>query len=215
MERTRAPKVVRDGRGRCANETQEETGACPKEHEPVEELNEDDEEDEVSDEEEKFDIDDSSPEAAAAAAAAALTRQTPAEEALGREKAIETVEEDRLHRLAASALKKERSRSAKSRSRSGQRTSRRPQPHVEFDLDSTDQEGVRDHLNVNAPHRAGKIPKDTDLDTVKTPTVASLPYGTHGRRRGHSRTRSAENGPRAFAVWGQDESDSNASDSDT
>ncbi|KAJ7072427.1 hypothetical protein C8F01DRAFT_1243464 [Mycena amicta] len=183
--------------------------------EPVEELNEDDEEDEVSEEEEKFDIDDSSPEAAAAAAAL-RTQQTAEEEALGREKALETVEEDRLHRLAASALKKERSRSAKSRSRSGQRTTARKAqlPHVEFDLDSTDQEGVRDH--ISAPRRGGRIhkEKDADLDSVKTPTVANLPYGGHGRL-GHSRARSTENGPRAFAVWGQDESDSNASDSDT
>ncbi|KAF7298278.1 NAD+ kinase [Mycena chlorophos] len=166
------------------------------EHEPVPEV---DEEDEVSDEEEEgFDIDDSSPEAAAAAAAvAAQTKQTPAEEALGREKAIETMEEDRLHRLAASALRKERSRSAKSRSRSRQRS------HVEFDLDSTDQESSQ-------PRRVSK-PRDADIDSVKTPTVASVPHGTHGR---HSRTRSVE-GTRAFAVWGQDNESEASEDSDT
>ncbi|KAF7315295.1 NAD+ kinase [Mycena indigotica] len=174
-----------------------------KQHEPVEELVEDEEEDEVTDEEEKFDIDDSSPEAAAAAAAL-KTQQTPDEEALGREKALEIMEEDRLHRLAASALKKERSRSAKSRSRSRQRT-KSATPHVEF------------HLESSEPRRGGRIPKEKEpeLDSVTTPTVGNLnlPYH-HGRGRGHSRTRSADVGPRAFAVWGQDESDSNASDSD-
>ncbi|KAF7321468.1 NAD+ kinase [Mycena kentingensis (nom. inval.)] len=197
----------------------------PRPHVPevTENLVDDDEEDEVSEEEEeKFDIDDSSPEAAAAAAAAAESRQnaaesrqSAAEEKLGREKARETVEEDRLHRLAASALRKERSRSAKSRSRSGQRTNgvrRSNTPHVEFDLDSTDQEGVRDHIR-----KSGRTPREADLDTVKTPTVANLaPHygGHHGRGRVHSRARSADTGARAFAVWGQDESDSNASDSD-
>ncbi|KAJ6558565.1 ATP-NAD kinase-like domain-containing protein [Mycena vulgaris] len=192
-----------------------------------------DEEDEVSDEEEedKFDIDDSSPEAAAAASAL-VTQQTAEEEALGRQKAQELIADDRLHKLAASALKKERSRSAKSRSRSGTRAgARHPTSprHVEFDLgrsssiDSTDsgvvadQDGTRDHINAPRPMSGkSRIPKDRDIDadTVKTPTVANLVYG---RGRGHSRSRSAENanGHRAFAVWGHDESDSNASDSDT
>lgn len=193
--------------------------------EAVEELIED--EDDSDEEEDKFDIDDSSPEAAAAASALA-TQQTAQEEALGREKAQELIADDRLHRLAASALKKERSRSAKSRSRSGTRTADRRQAHVEFDLggstkDSSasdsgvtdDQVGARDHINVpRSMSGKSRIPKDRDLDadTVKTPTVANLVYG---RGRGHSRTRSAENGHRAFAVWGHDESDSNASDSDT
>ncbi|KAJ7124915.1 ATP-NAD kinase-like domain-containing protein [Mycena epipterygia] len=200
--------------------------------EAVEELEiEDEEEDEVSDEEEedKFDIDDSSPEAAAAASAL-VTHQTAKEEALGREKAQELIADDRLHRLAASALRKERSRSAKSRSRSrsaGTRVAvnRQSSPrHVEFDLGRSssadsgvvdDQDGTRDHINApRSMSGKSRIPKDRDLDvdSVKTPTVANLVYG---RGRGHSRSRSAENGHRAFAVWGHDESDSNASDSDT
>ncbi|KAJ6593697.1 ATP-NAD kinase-like domain-containing protein [Mycena capillaripes] len=196
--------------------------------EAVEELVED--EDEEDEEEDKFDIDDSSPEAAAAASASALvTSQTAKEEALGREKAQETIADDRLHRLAASALRKERSRSAKSRSRSGTRTTGRrgsSPRHVEFDLgrssiDSNDsgvvadQDGTRDHINApRSMSGKSRIPKDRDfdVDTVKTPTVANLGYG---RGRGHSRTRSTENGHRAFAVWGHDESDSNASDSDS
>ncbi|KAJ7209550.1 NAD+ kinase [Mycena pura] len=180
--------------------------------EPVEEAIEDEEEEELSDEENKFDIDDSSPEAAAAASAL-NTQQTTEEEALGREKAQELVEEERLHRLAASALKKERSRSAKSRSRSAQRRrARRPSsPHVDFDLDSTEQDSIKaSRLSAGK----SKIPKERDFDveTVKTPTVANL---VHGRGRGHSRSRSVENGHRVFAVWGHDESDSNASDDDT
>ncbi|KAJ7675104.1 ATP-NAD kinase-like domain-containing protein [Mycena rosella] len=202
--------------------------------EPVEEVIEDEEEDEVSDEEEdKFDIDDSSPEAAAAnaaaAAASALTHQSAKEEALGREKAQELIADDRLHKLAASALRKERSRSARSPSRTRAAGQAQSSPrHVEFDLgrsssvnssDSgvvTDQDGTRDHINApRSMSGKSRIPKDRDLeaDSVKTPTVANLVYG---RGRGHSRSRSAENGHRAFAVWGHDESDSNdASDSDT
>ncbi|KAJ7755704.1 ATP-NAD kinase-like domain-containing protein [Mycena maculata] len=184
--------------------------------EAVEELIEDEEEDEVSEEEEedKFDIDDSSPEAAAAAAAASASQQTAKEEALGREKAQEMVADERLHKLAASALRKERSRSARSRSRNRPSSPR----HVEFvdPSDADDREGTRDHINAPRSMSAkSRIPKDRefDADTIKTPTVANLVYG---RARGHSRTRSAENGHRAFAVWGQDiESDSNASDSDT
>ncbi|KAJ7502780.1 ATP-NAD kinase-like domain-containing protein [Mycena galericulata] len=180
--------------------------------EAVEELIEDEEEDEEEEEEDKFDIDDSSPEAAAAAASAAATQQTAKEEALGREKMQELVADERMHRLAASALRKERSRSAKSRSRSRHRPS--SPRHVEF-AEPSDQEGTRDHINApRSMSGKSRIPKDRDfdVDTVKTPTVANLVYG---RGRGHSRTRSAENGPRAFAVWGHDESDSNASDSDT
>ncbi|KAJ7668388.1 ATP-NAD kinase-like domain-containing protein [Mycena polygramma] len=185
----------------------------------VEELVEDD--DEEDEEEDKFDIDDSSPEAAAAASAL-VTGQTAKEEALGREKAQENIADDRLHKLAASALRKERSRSTKSRSRSRTRTTgrRTSSPHVEFDLagDSgvgDDQDGTRDHINApRSMSGKSRIPKDRDFDadSVKTPTVANAAYG---RGRGHSRTRSAENGHRAFAVWGHDESDSNASDSDT
>ncbi|KAJ7188478.1 ATP-NAD kinase-like domain-containing protein [Mycena filopes] len=197
----------------------------------VEELIEDEEEDEVSDEEEedKFDIDDSSPEAAAAASALShqtlsqqtqlVTSQTAKEEALGREKAQELVADERRHRLAASALRKERSRSAKSRSRSGTRTTgrRHSSPRrVEFALegasaDSPDsgavdaQDGARDHINApRSMSGKSRIPKDRDfdVDSVKTPTVANAVYG---RGRGHSRTRSTENGHRAFAVWGHDE----------
>jgi NAD+ kinase len=229
VEEDGAPRP-RKRRNKATNGTEQRTSTNVPE--AVEELVEEDDDEEEEEEEDKFDIDDSSPEAAAAAAAAsaAASGQTAKEEALGREKAQELIADDRLHKLAASALKKERSRSAKSRSRSRTRAAggRPGSPHVEFDLrrksiDSVssgvieDQDGARDH--INAPRSASgksRIPKDRDLDadSVKTPTVANLVYG---RGRGHSRNRSAEqNGHRAFAVWGHDESDSNdASDSET
>ncbi|KAJ7627588.1 NAD+ kinase [Mycena polygramma] len=143
-------------------------------------------------EEDEFDIDDSSPEAAAAAASAPVTGPTAKEEALGREKAQENMADDRLHKLAASALQKERSRSTKSRSRS--RTRRASSPHVKLHPASIpggadDQHGIRDP--VDAPHAINgksRTPKDHDfdVDTVKTPTVANAVYGRD--------TRSAENG---------------------
>ncbi|KAK7057399.1 NAD+ kinase [Favolaschia claudopus] len=226
VEEDGAPRPKKT-RSRAVNGTEQRTSTVA---ETVEEIVEDDDDDEEEDEEEdKFDIDDSSPEAAAAAAAA--SGQTAKEEALGREKAQELMADERLHKLAASALRKERSRSAKSRSRSRTRGTAGRHPHVEFDLrrtsvDSTgsgvveDQDGVRDHINApRSMSGKSRIPKDreVDPDSVKTPTVANAVYGhTHGRGRGHSRSRSAEqNGHRAFAVWGHDESDSNASDSDT
>lgn len=73
--------------------------------------------------------------------------------------------------------------------------------------------GARDDIHSpRRPSGKSRIPvnRDVDMDSIKTPTVANLPYP----RRGHSRSRSDEHGPRAFAVWGHDESDSNASDSD-
>lgn len=84
------------------------------------------------------------------------------------------------------------------------------------------QQGARDDINTQrSGHSSGKsrIPRDRDVDAesinMKTPTVADA---MHGGRRGHHRAHSSErelhHQPRAFAVWGQDESDSNASDSD-
>ena len=63
-----------------------------------------------------------------------------------------------------------------------------------------------------------RIPRDRDLDaeSMKTPTpVDSSAHNRHPFNRSRSRDRS-QDGPhrRAFAVWGQDESDSAASDSD-
>ncbi|KAG7446447.1 ATP-NAD kinase [Guyanagaster necrorhizus] len=90
-----------------------------------------------------------------------------------------------------------------------------------FHMDSTDSgmsdsghRGARDDIH-SSRRLSGKsrIPKDRDLDTeaIQTPTVGNLPYN-HGHSRSQSRDAS---GHRAFAVWGQDESDSTTSDSDT
>lgn len=75
----------------------------------------------------------------------------------------------------------------------------------------------RSHLGTRS-----RIPKDRDVEgeTLKTPTLPGVPSTTSGgrRRAGHERSRERDaNGPharRAFAVWGQDESDSATSDSD-
>lgn len=80
--------------------------------------------------------------------------------------------------------------------------------------------GDRDHIHSPQLLSGGRsrIPKDRDVDaeSMKTPTAADMLHGL-GVKRGHSRTSSRETGGcirRAFAVWGQDESDSNASDGD-
>ena len=95
-----------------------------------------------------------------------------------------------------------------------------PRHRVEFDLDdgrgepgeSNGHRGERDDLY--SPKKASgksRIPndRDVDLESVKTPTAA-----TQRRRRGKSRSRSRDPSRRTFAVWGHDESDSAASDSD-
>ncbi|KAG6866613.1 hypothetical protein C0991_000723 [Blastosporella zonata] len=210
--------------------------------EPVAESAEDlEEEDEVSDEEEDeedtFDINDSSPEAANAVNGMVgreenlLLRPEEAEEG--------TLENALLKAVTASVSRKDRRRKSKSRSlsrsglRSGVDSPNRfacPQPHlpprtprhVDFDLDQSDtnaddhrgHRGSRDDIHSSRPSSGrSRIPKgrDVDLDNAETPTTSTLP---HGRVRLTSRSRSADHhGRRAFAVWGHDESDSNASDS--
>ena len=77
--------------------------------------------------------------------------------------------------------------------------------------------GERDdiHSPRSAHHSTRvRIPRDRDLDTdnVKTPTPVE--QGGHRMPFARSRSRSREPPRRAFAVWGHDESDSAASDSD-
>jgi NAD+ kinase len=84
------------------------------------------------------------------------------------------------------------------------------------------QHGARDDIYAQrSGHSSGKsrIPRDRDVDSesmnLKTPTVADILHG--GRKmlhHGHSPEHEHYPHHRAFAVWGQDESDSNASDSD-
>lgn len=198
---------------------------------------EDEEEDEVSDEEEeeeedKFDIDDSSPEAEATTKPA---EQTNGDHDEGQMAAIRSPLVPTLSKRRA----KSRSRSRPRVPYSGVDSPSRyavPPPHasprhVGFDIPSTDssassspdslvsyaaQQGTRDELHLPR-HLSGKsrIPKDRDLDTetAKTPTPGTL---VHRRARGQSRSRSVDVPEhRAFAVWGHDESDSNASDSES
>lgn len=191
----------------------------------------------------KFDIDDSSPEAAMAKAPRSETighekaRETVVQDLL--HKALAGPAASALQKEHKRQKSRSHSRSrARSRSgyQSGVQTPGRyagPEPHppvisprrVEFSVhgsesyhDSTDSDpghrGTRDDIH-SSRRSSGKsrIPKDRDLDTevVQTPTAGNSPYS-----RGHSRSRSRDaSGHRAFAVWGQDESDSTTSDSDT
>ncbi|RDB24939.1 NAD(+) kinase [Hypsizygus marmoreus] len=210
--------------------------------EPVEESTEEvDEEDEVSDEDEEdgFDIDDSSPEAATISTINTLTAE---EATLGRKKAHDNLEHALHKAVVASALRGDRRRSkSRSRSRSGLRSGvdtpsrfAGPEPHlaprlprhVGFAFDSPpeisepelahpEHQGARDDIHSPRPSSSrSRIPKDRDfdIDNVKTPIASNRSYS---RPQGQSsRSRSADHhGRRAFAVWGQDESDSNASDS--
>ncbi|KAK0437495.1 ATP-NAD kinase-like domain-containing protein [Armillaria borealis] len=191
----------------------------------------------------KFDIDDSSPEAAMAKASGSETighekaRETVVQDLL--HKALAGPAASALQKEHKRQKSRSHSRSrARSRSgyQSGVQTPGRyagPEPHppvisprrVEFSVhdsasypDSADSDsghrGTRDDIH-SSRRSSGKsrIPKDRDLDTevVQTPTAGNSPYS-----RGHSRSRSRDaSGPRAFAVWGQDESDSTTSDSET
>lgn len=84
--------------------------------------------------------------------------------------------------------------------------------------------GLRDEIHSPKMHAGtrSRIPRDRELETetMKTPTVQSR-EGQWRRRLSRSRSRERGHGHghegsggRAFAVWGQDESDSATSDSD-
>jgi len=171
-------------------------------------VNDEDEDEVTDDDEEKFDIDDSAPEADAA------TRITATDRVIGTEKTQGKLLQTK--------------RRSKSRSRSRNRPSAPPRPiqsgvvspnryatkpphpssvlsrHVGFDVPSPSSsasslvsdvahEGTRDDLrSPYFPSGKSRIPKDRDFDL---PTS-----GQHDHR--------------AFAVWGQDESDSAMSDND-
>ncbi|KAF8813644.1 ATP-NAD kinase [Phlegmacium glaucopus] len=189
---------------------------------------EDEEEDELSDEEDTYDIDDSSAEAESATVPAV---QLTGDEFVGRDKIP-----SRKHVMSPKRRSKSRSRSrlrnfASGFDSPGRFASPLPHPliisprHVEFNLPNSSadssptqssqsdeaQNGARDDIR-SPPPASGKsrIPKDRELDleSMKTPTPI-----VHGRGRGHSRA-SEHHEHRAFAVWGHDESDSNASDSE-
>ncbi|KAF9006775.1 ATP-NAD kinase [Hymenopellis radicata] len=212
------------------------TPDVPEESLEDEEEDEVSDEDGEEKEEDKFDIDDSSPEAAKAAVPNMLSPSAEAiglekaNELIEENKLHEALLQTSFKK---DRPKKSRSRS-RNGLRSGVETPSRfagPEPHlpvigvsprhrVEFDLDDSEQgsahpgpsplgqHGARDDLY--SPKRASgksRIPKDRDLDEVKTPTMANL--------RHRHRSRSRDTGHRTFAVWGHDESsDSAASDSD-
>ncbi|TFK25497.1 ATP-NAD kinase [Coprinopsis marcescibilis] len=88
-------------------------------------------------------------------------------------------------------------------------------PSSESGLGHAAQQGMRDDLHNQKPTSGrSRIPRDRDVGAVDTPRTATVPMPM-GRGRGHSVSKSLDGGAhRAFAVWGHDESDSNASDSD-
>jgi len=180
----------------------------------------DEEEDELSDEEDTYDIDDSSFEADSATVP---DGQPIGGEFVGREKSPSP-----RHVMSPKRRSKSRSRSQLRTFASGfaspgryASTSAHTPRHVEFDMPSppsTDespvhsspsdeaQYGARDNIRSPEPQSAkSRIPKDRELslEPVKTP----IPI-VHGRPRGQHHEH------KAFAVWGYDESDSNASDSE-
>lgn len=78
------------------------------------------------------------------------------------------------------------------------------------------QRGARDDIHSREQYSSGRsrIPKDREFDdNLQTPTMADTLSGRRNYHRVDSRDYDQHH-PRAFAVWGNDESDSNASDSD-
>jgi NAD+ kinase len=204
---------------------------------PVEEIIEEDETVDSEDEEDKFDIDDSSPEAAASSASEASSSSDHISSGhTGKKGQDATANANQLssrtahdHPFIRSRKSPLRSRTARqsevdSPSRSGLKTHPpRLGPFVSpgsVDLDSVtpevEQEGARD--NIHSPRATlsstrSRIPKDRDVEaesmSLKTPTMSDIM-----RRVAHHKAISGEHHGRTFAVWGHDESDSNASDSD-
>ncbi|KAF9264206.1 ATP-NAD kinase [Marasmius fiardii PR-910] len=222
-ERQKSFVVVEEGPETKARKKKKRSSSKPPKTPMGTEIVEDEEEDEVSEEEDdKFDIDDSSPEAASTSVTI-TNAPTARDEIVGREKATENITEDGIHKALSRPKRSARSRS---RSRSGIRSGidspnrfadpdrhphLTPRHHVDFDISSADssdsggQHGMRDDLHAaRRPSNKNRIPKDRE--DLKTPTAI---------RGSHSKSRSSiDYGHRAFAVWGHDESDSNASDSD-
>ncbi|KAG2066566.1 ATP-NAD kinase [Suillus decipiens] len=78
------------------------------------------------------------------------------------------------------------------------------------------QRGARDDIHSREQYSSARsrIPKDREFDdNLQTPTIADTPSERRNNHRVDSRDYD-QHYPRAFAVWGNDESDSNASDSD-
>ncbi|KAJ3574659.1 hypothetical protein NP233_g1627 [Leucocoprinus birnbaumii] len=206
--------VVVEENPKPAKRSKRQQPGLDKASEPKIEEDIDEEEDEVSDEEDDhFDIDDSSPEADKTPPPV-VNPLTPQEEAVAVDKARESRHQDRV----VSSLKREHRRASKSRSRSRAAVNRIPLPsqpsiittprHVGFELPSQSDSGLP-HISQHGLREVNGKTRDEEL--ARTPTATSL---LSSRARARSSSRSQDHGPRAFAVWGNDESDSNASDSD-
>ncbi|TRM69756.1 ATP-NAD kinase-like domain-containing protein [Schizophyllum amplum] len=174
-------------------------------------------EEDVSDEEDdKFDIDDSSPEAQAAKGAPTMIPLTNAMSnahiALGKEKARENL---------VDTTKRQHQSGVQTPSRYGGGISPpHPVPLPPRDYgpgDTEERDGIRDDIHMpRTLSGKNRIPRERDLEDLRTPTMASPLHGRmRGRTRSRSRSREVSTGRRAFAVWGHDESDSSvSSDSD-
>lgn len=84
-----------------------------------------------------------------------------------------------------------------------------------FNMDVA-QRGARDDIHSREHYSSARsrIPKDRDFDEdLQTPTMADMFTGQTNHNRVSVKDYDHHH-PRAFAVWGNDESDSNASDSD-
>lgn len=80
------------------------------------------------------------------------------------------------------------------------------------------QRGARDDIHNREQYSSSRnrIPKDREFDdNLQTPTVPDTIPGKNRRYRSRDRHEAQPMSCRAFAVWGNDESDSNASDNDT
>ncbi|KAF8626831.1 hypothetical protein AX15_004662 [Amanita polypyramis BW_CC] len=183
-----------------------------------------DEEDGVSDEEEVgFDIDDSIADARTTASAGT---QTYDDATLGHEKAMEQLVQGRTEKLAsiyAHRITRSRSRARQPRSHSPTSSSsgvetpgryagpHRSPPfhshHVNFELPDSPNFNFEP---ADEKKQSSRSRDREDHDNSRTPTVTNQSYNRSPRR---GRPRSSDySGPRAFAVWGHDESDSAASD---
>ncbi|KAK2467804.1 hypothetical protein APHAL10511_000099 [Amanita phalloides] len=194
------------------------------------------EEEEASEEEETgFDIDDSSTNTQENVIAGV---QTPHDSGLGHEKAMEQVMLSRVEKLTNLRVRqagRSRSRSRASRRRSYSPTSsseqsgvetpgryagphHHPPPsfhshHVNFELPEIPH--IRHELTNGTEKDEQQLKlkdHETEHDNARTPTVMNQIYNSRPPRQSRGLRSSDHHGTRAFAVWGQDESDSAASD---
>jgi NAD+ kinase len=195
------------------------------EDEEVDEVSEEDEEDE----EDKFDIDDSSPESALEKTPVDHKHKmvTEAKSPPTRRNKSRSQTRSKLHhsgdaRKGVASPHLQPPRTATRQFDFGFHMSPRGSDHSVDPAppENLSQHGSRDDIHVPRSSLLGgksRIPKDRDLDVdiIKTPTTSELRRGRRAHPHTVSSSSSADFQPRAFAVWGQDESDSNASESES